>query len=240
MQSLKFLGRGSAFNTAEGNTSAYFIKDNIFFLLDCGEMIFHTLKENDKLKNIIEKNNIKDIHIYITHLHSDHVGSLSSLIYYCYYILRITPKIHHPQKESGSYTYFVLNQLLRIQGHVKEYEYEKTPYEGIYAQECLHDDNLKSYSYIIDKLNYKKIFYSGDCRELHASDLTNINSGFFDEVYLECSLNENPVHMSINYLDNVICRDRSLREKIYLMHIDNPKLISMAKQFGFKVVELNG
>ena len=41
MQSLKFLGRGSAFNTVEGNTSAYFVRDNILFLIDCGETVFH-------------------------------------------------------------------------------------------------------------------------------------------------------------------------------------------------------
>ena len=31
---LKFLGRGSAFNVKEGNTSAYYKKDNMLLLID--------------------------------------------------------------------------------------------------------------------------------------------------------------------------------------------------------------
>lgn len=69
MQTLKFLGRGSAFNTAEGNTSAYHIIDNTLILFDCGETVFHTLIKNNKLSNLIKKHNIEDIyvhkHIYI-------------------------------------------------------------------------------------------------------------------------------------------------------------------------------
>ena len=34
---LKFLGRGSAFNVLEGNTSCYFIEKDELFLIDCGE-----------------------------------------------------------------------------------------------------------------------------------------------------------------------------------------------------------
>ena len=55
MQTLKFLGRGSAFNTAEGNTSAYHIIDNTLILFDCGETVFHTLIKNNKLSNLIKK-----------------------------------------------------------------------------------------------------------------------------------------------------------------------------------------
>ena len=61
MQSLKFLGRGSAFNTVEGNTSAYFVRDNILFLIDCGETVFHEFTANDKLKKLIAENQINDI-----------------------------------------------------------------------------------------------------------------------------------------------------------------------------------
>lgn len=241
-QALKFLGRGSAFNTIEGNTSAYFIKENTFFLIDCGELIFATLAENNKLLNLVNKHNIENIEIYITHLHSDHVGSLSSLIYYCYYVLKITPKIYHPQRiRVENNTEYLLNQLLQIQGHTIEYEYKKNPCSGIYASQCLHDTNLKSYSYMfINLIANKRIFYSGDCRELLASDTININNKYFDEVYLECSLHKNPVHMSIDYLDEIISKDKTVRDRIFLMHIDNPDIFNKAKELGFKVVELNG
>ena len=36
---LKFLGRGSAFNVKEGNTSAFFYSNGELFLIDCGESV---------------------------------------------------------------------------------------------------------------------------------------------------------------------------------------------------------
>ena len=71
---LKFLGTGNAFS--QKNTSAYFIHDNQLFLFDCGETVF---KQIQKFK-LIEK--VKKVNIFLTHLHSDHCGSIGSLIFY--------------------------------------------------------------------------------------------------------------------------------------------------------------
>ena len=81
---LLFLGRGAAFNPKEGNTSAYFLENNQLFLIDCGESVFERII-NKKILN-----NIETINVIITHTHSDHVGSLGSLISYSYY------KLHKP------------------------------------------------------------------------------------------------------------------------------------------------
>ena len=80
---LNFLGRGSAFNINEGNTSAYFYSNGELFLIDCGESVFEKIIRNYLLDNI------KAINILITHTHGDHVGSLGSLILYCFYNLDI-------------------------------------------------------------------------------------------------------------------------------------------------------
>lgn len=40
---LNFLGRGSAFNIKEGNTSAFIKINNELILLDCGESIFERI-----------------------------------------------------------------------------------------------------------------------------------------------------------------------------------------------------
>lgn len=85
MNQLKFLGTGSAFNTKLGNTSAYLLNNDksAMLLFDCGETVF------SKLKPILEKNkNISEFTICITHSHSDHMGSLPTLLYYLYYMYK--------------------------------------------------------------------------------------------------------------------------------------------------------
>ena len=89
---LKFLGRGSAFNVKEGNTSAFFYSNGELFLIDCGESVFERVVNNYLLDNI------KAINILITHTHGDHVGSLGSLILYCYHNLDIKVNIILPSK----------------------------------------------------------------------------------------------------------------------------------------------
>ena len=69
-----FLGSGAGFYPEAGNTSAYFLTDGHLFLIDCGETVFSELKKRGIL------NGISDITVVISHLHSDHCGSLSSLI----------------------------------------------------------------------------------------------------------------------------------------------------------------
>ena len=78
---LIFLGWGAAFNPKEGNNSAYFVENNQLFLIDCGESIFERLIESGVLERI------QSINLMITHTHSDHVGSLGSLVMYSFYIL---------------------------------------------------------------------------------------------------------------------------------------------------------
>lgn len=40
---LSFIGRGAAFNSKEGNNSAFFIENNQLFLIDCGENIYERI-----------------------------------------------------------------------------------------------------------------------------------------------------------------------------------------------------
>lgn len=45
MGKISFIGRGSAFNTELGNTSAFVKKGNTLLLIDCGGTVFHRLQE---------------------------------------------------------------------------------------------------------------------------------------------------------------------------------------------------
>ena len=84
---LKFIGTGSAFNHQMGNTSAYIKQDNTLFIIDCGETAFARMKQ----LNLFE--GVQNVYIAITHMHSDHVGSLGSLIAYLNIFYGITPTL---------------------------------------------------------------------------------------------------------------------------------------------------
>lgn len=78
---LNFLGCGSAFNPLYGNTSAYFTNKDQLYVIDGGESVFLKLYQKELLKKYA------GITIMVTHMHADHVGSLPSIISYCYYVL---------------------------------------------------------------------------------------------------------------------------------------------------------
>ena len=131
--------------------------------------------------------------------------------------------------------------LLKLQGNIidTQYEFLLEPHECISSDIVLHVKEFKSYSYTINLDDDKKIYYSGDCKEIE-SELIEINNGSYNQVYLESCLNENAVHMCIDYLDEMISKDKTIRDRIYIMHIDSLDLIEKVKEYGFKVVELNG
>jgi len=106
---LKFIGIGSAFNTKLGNTSAYIKENNTLLLLDCGELTF------DRILSLNLLSDVNEVHIAVTHTHPDHIGSLGSFIFYCYYIKKIKPIFHSADSD------FI--KLLEIMGITKEHCY---------------------------------------------------------------------------------------------------------------------
>ena len=104
---LHFLGRGAAFYVEAGNTSAYLREGSRLLLLDCGESVFADLLRRGVLSGVT------DITVALSHLHSDHCGSLGSLCHYCFYMLHIVPKLVLP--EDAAYRADVVT-LLRLFG----------------------------------------------------------------------------------------------------------------------------
>lgn len=251
MQTLKFLGRGSAFNREDGNTSAYIKTKDSFFLIDCGELVYGEIEKRSLINT-----DIKDINIVITHLHGDHAGSLSSFIFWCYYKFNIVPNVIYPDLD-------IMEDFLLMQGTVKNVHYKllngnqvhikelnlflksvevehchvyknKKTNEIIYNKPediCNYYKLFKSYGYELI-FNGKKIFYSGDTGEY------KIKTQLFDEIYHDCSQYDIKgfPHIGLNTLATKI--DLEDRERVYLMHFDNCNLISKAKDLGFNVVEV--
>lgn len=234
---LKFLGRGSAFNYKEGNTSAYFIENNELFLIDCGETTFSKLMEKALLENKTK------IHIIITHTHSDHIGSLGSLLTYTYYKLKQKVNIIISENKK---------QKTEIESVLESFGIEKAAYDFIYTKE--YENKYESFSSInylktehtpllncfsiIFETKEGKIFYSGDTYEINLLEVLLKRKDEFTKIYLDmCNEKENIVHMYIENIKEVISSD--LKNRVYGMHFNNDECMKKALSYGFNIVEID-
>jgi len=234
---LKFIGAGSCFNTALGNTSACLPVGNSAFLLDCGESVFHQIQEGGLL------NGFKNVNVFITHSHSDHCGSLSSLLFYCYYVLKAKPRVFAPQ---------AVFQILDLQGSFPE-AYEKNVLEygkketfqtdllspsglvniTVYPMKESHAD-LESFGFLFADSIGDCFYYSGDSKELRPNILSLFRKNQIKRIYHDCSWVDYPdsVHLSYNKLCQIIT-DPKERERVVLMHFDKGFNFEQAKHDGW-------
>ena len=241
---LKFLGSGGAFNVTRGNTSAYMEYAGELFLFDCGEDVFAKLVKS----NILEKKS--RVNIFITHLHSDHVGSLGTLIAYLYY------KVYN-QDMSNICVYFPsesIAEYLELQGIHRSYynlfvnkwdelfipNLRKQPeysfYETTHTDQLNYKGSINTYSIEFMLIDEFSIFYSGDTNSFHEK-LANIHN--YDCIYQEVTMLDNvPVHLSYKkLLETTKDLTKEEKQKIYLMHLDEEFDVEQAKADGFHVVE---
>lgn len=228
---LSFLGVGSGLNPLDGNTSAFIKYDNDkLILFDCGGDIYTRLIQFNILDNLSE------INIIITHLHDDHVGSLSSLIYDLYYIRHIIPTIYYPGKN--------LDTILKIFGNHEGVQYKLIQpnnrvniYDNFSIEKCIvnnHYENMDCYSYLI-KYNDRDIYYSGDSNSLNDTVYELLNRDNVT-IYQDVSLCNVKSHLYYNDLiSSIFLIDN--RKKIFCMHLDDiNKANSILKPLGFNVV----
>lgn len=244
MLDLKFIGRGSAFNTKMGNNSAYFkVKDSLV-LIDCGSETFSKLKENEEIIK-----GIKNCYIIITHLHPDHVGSLGDYIFYNYFCNEgLITHIMYPEPHK-------LEQLLTLQGVRRQYytlnnEFEDIRSDGksfilndpnlndctIYSHSVKHMDNISSFAYCISDMD-EGIYYSGDTYELKEFAYKALLLNNIDRIYQDTCLADYPnnVHANIDKMYEQL-KDYPMKDKIYCMHLDDEKILEKIKQYGFNHV----
>lgn len=226
---LKFIGNGSCFNTTFGNNSAYYIDEEkqSLLLIDCGESIFERIKK----QKILEK--VKDIYILITHMHTDHVGSLSSLLFFCEYRKGIIPTVIYPEKST-------MSQFLSLVGN------EPQAYKLITPSECeeyrIHEINqehsgfINAYGYVL-RIGDKCIYYSGDTKTIPQSIIESFRNGKIDEFYQDVSRYDTPAHMNIETLSHLFHKDE--RNKITCMHFDDDITKNKAECLGFNISRIS-
>ena len=89
---LHFTGIGSAFNASFGNTNAYFIDGTTLFMFDCGESVYA------RMLKLLQSKRIRRVIIIITHLHSDHIGSLGTVLSFCSHVVPKPVEIFYPTR----------------------------------------------------------------------------------------------------------------------------------------------
>ena len=233
---LTFIGRGAAFNPKEGNNSAYFIEDNKLFLIDCGESIFEKLFTKDFI------NTVDSYNIFITHTHSDHIGSLGSLVCYAYYVRHIPANIILPKEAK----YFDnIKNILTVFGCTNDmynfiYEDELdnsfNSFSKIRFVETDHCDYLDCYSIIFNTDN-GIVFYSGDTRETRIIGKIIDSGDLIDKIYVDTNISgKGTGHLGVDDLHNFIPKE--LINKVYCMHLNNDECIKKAIEYGFNVVNI--
>ena len=232
---LKFLGKGAAFYPVLGNTSAYFIYDKNLFLIDCGESVFKKVYEKDLFSEI------DNIYVFITHTHSDHIGSLSSLILYCSHKIDIKTKIVIPKE--NKYLDSIKNILDSMGVDKSDYEFVNDVdldnkfdvFDNIRYVETTHCDDMTSYSIIFEKDN-GIIYYSGDTNELDTvKSIINGDKNII-KIYIETCSERLDSHIYYEDLLEVI--PKNLRDRVYCMHLDTLDLVDKLEENGFRIVEV--
>lgn len=242
---LNFLGRGSAFNIYEGNTSAYYKSKNDMLLIDCGSDVFKKIVKKHLLDNVY------DLYIAITHSHPDHIGSLGDLIFYCYYVTRT--RVHILTSDEYDFEEIVGKYLDSVGIYSYMFNYIDSVFVlgerkyRIRFEECEHVDNIKSYSIILKSgsrsgLSVVYTMYTGDTKDfsyLFHEISFGISAKDIDYIYCECSYSDvySMVHLSV-FDSAFFWKNYNLFDKVYYMHFDCQEAINFCKEIGANIVEI--
>jgi len=232
MNKLEFLGRGSGYHMEEGNTAAYIIKNETLLLIDCGETVFKRVLE----KNLIE--GVKEIHVLITHMHSDHIGSLAGFIGFCYWKYKIITKVYFNEKDKISMFLGLLGLKEGESFNIDDAKNQRIDSLSLEFSASItkHVKALNTYSYTLKFDKGNDIFYSGDTYETNFDVIPYLELG--NLIYHDACINdsEGNVHTSLKVLGEII--PKKYRNQIYCIHIDGEDFIEQAEKQGFNIVNV--
>lgn len=231
---LKFIGNGSAFSK-NGNTSAYYKDGENMLLIDCGESVFQEILR----KNLLE--GVKNLVVLITHSHSDHCGSLSGLVWYCEYILKVKLSILAPKS---------VFEILDLMGnHSDSYNkvisqdhflYSFGPFMFV-AVSAEHQKGMDCFGYSMSldsTMEIHNCYYSGDTKSFDAELVNALLENKLNELYFDVTEydGDDNVHMNIDKLASLV--PEKLRSSVYLMHFADNFNKQKALDLGFKLTEV--
>lgn len=227
MMQLRFYGTGAAFNPALGSNGAIFAHGEDLYLLDCGESAFHTLMRAGVLDGTAGQ-----ITVLLTHLHSDHCGSLGSLCLYAAERLNRPATVVHPSEQARALLGLmgVAEDKYRLVSSLDERGVKVTPMPVRHLQ-------MTAFGYLLED-GEETVYYSGDAAEIRPEIIEAAKAGRIDRVYQDVSAldgppPENPTHLPLSVLKALV--SGPLRSKFHLMHY-NRAYRAEAEGLGFSCV----
>lgn len=156
MISIQFVGTGGAFDVAQGNSAAWITFKGKNILLDCGHSVYPRLRE----KGLADKMD----YILLTHLHDDHAGSLSTLIFHQTHVAQRRSSVLYPTADFGDhlFAYLAFSQQ-QPDAHSDFIPLWQFPGRGISYLETtgMHVPGMMTFAYIFED-DDEILIYSGD------------------------------------------------------------------------------
>lgn len=221
---LHFIGSGSAFNPDMDNTSAWFSQNGMFFLLDCGETVF------GKIWNLPQFKTASRIVVLLTHMHSDHIGSIGTLLSYCAMVVHKPVDIYYPSSALVPYLSMVgikssfYTQYIEV---AKDWGIEVAPYPVEHAKD------MACFGYVLT-LGCRKVYFSGDAADIPDAVLQQFLSGEIVHLYQDTCMEASEHHCPLSLLEQRIPMEH--RGRVSAMHISSKQSIDIIKEKGFQVV----
>ena len=233
---LIFLGRGAGFLPSEGNTSACIRCGERLLLIDCGETVFGKLLVSRLLQGV------REMVVLISHLHSDHCGSLGSLLLYTRFAMGITVRIVLPEQSEYADD---LRSMLRMNGvpddaWIPVDGVAVWPFAGVTDIRWIptrHAPGIPAFSFEIGT-ETGWIFYSADTCETGPVEDFLRRVPDFRHVYMDVCDTDRPgqVHVSLRQL--CACIRPEQRSRVSLMHLNVLTCIEAGQKEGFDVVSV--
>ena len=216
---LNFLGTDAGFG--KKNTSAWLVSpDNRLILIDCGATVFTEL-----LKRGLLDKEWDGIDVIVTHLHLDHVGSLSQLGLFSYFNKKMPINVITKCKDIDTFlTITDMKQNDCVPGFPKVRYTRENLYDVVFIP-AQHSTGIDSYGFYMPAFDEKQngFVYTGDTISLDTF-LPYLEKGKATKLYTDASISGG-VHLKLT--DNMNLLRQLVKDgiEVNLMHLDNKEAI---------------
>jgi phosphoribosyl 1,2-cyclic phosphodiesterase len=228
---IKFLGVGAAYYPIWGSNSAFFTLKDQLYLLDCGETTFQHISARPELTDC------EKITVLVTHLHADHIGSLSTFAAYCLQVLGKEVCIASPDPTLPN-----ILSMMGVEPDIYQFQQDfSAPFPGgltVVPVRVEHASEMACYGYFLSD-GCSAVFYSGDANTLPQIALDRLRMGEISHIYQETTYETgtHSYHCSLEQLCELVPVD--LRRQITCMHF-GADFRAAAEAAGFRTARAEG